>query len=289
MQEMIKLSPHIVYMTPVEETDRPVLAAVTGKTRTLMIDAGNSEAHARLFLDKLTGLGIAAPALAAVTHWHWDHVFGMSALMRMPTISTAKTVKKLESLKSLSWDDASINERVSQGREIEFCADAIKKEFPTKRDIRIVLPTIAFEDRITIDLGGITCVLKQVGGDHSPDGLIVYIEEEKTVFLADALAPDLYSEFWSYTPENTIAMLDNIKEFDADTYLISHGKPLSRKEFMDEAAFLRKAAMISLNGQGKKADMIKEMERYIGGSLSEDQLQTLQYFENGKEKQNKKS
>ena len=35
-------------MTPVSETDRPILGMVVEK-KTLMIDAGNSEEHAQLF------------------------------------------------------------------------------------------------------------------------------------------------------------------------------------------------------------------------------------------------
>lgn len=49
-------------MTPVSETDRPILGMVAGNERTLMIDAGNSEAHANLFIDALKEQGVEEPS-----------------------------------------------------------------------------------------------------------------------------------------------------------------------------------------------------------------------------------
>ncbi|SDN72893.1 MBL fold metallo-hydrolase [Alkalicoccus daliensis] len=248
------------------------------------IDAGNSEAHARLFLDELTGHGIQAPSLVAITHWHWDHVFGMSALTRIPTIATEDTKAGIEALKPFSWDDDSLDNRVEKGIEIEFCADAIKKEFPIKRNIRIVLPTITFSNELTLDLGGVTCVLTQVGGNHSPDGLVVYVKEEKTLFLADVLAPDLYASEWKFTPEETIKMLDRIEDYKAETYIVSHWKPITRNEYLQETDFLRRTAEAMLEFQGEETAVRRALEEN-NGSLSEEESRTLQYFINGWKKE----
>ncbi|MEM5660951.1 hypothetical protein AAHB62_11590 [Bacillus cereus] len=48
-------------MTPVSETDRPILGMVVGKEKTLMIDAGNSEEHAQLFLEMLKEQNVSNP------------------------------------------------------------------------------------------------------------------------------------------------------------------------------------------------------------------------------------
>ncbi|HBF58269.1 MAG TPA: Zn-dependent hydrolase, partial [Exiguobacterium sp.] len=46
MQYFKQLTSRIWYQTPVSETDRPILAVVRGEKHQLMIDAGNSSAHA---------------------------------------------------------------------------------------------------------------------------------------------------------------------------------------------------------------------------------------------------
>ncbi|ESU33690.1 hypothetical protein G3A_05660 [Bacillus sp. 17376] len=80
MQTIERIGEHSWYMTPISETDRPILGMVVGTERTLMIDAGNSENHANLFIDMLKEKGVDEPSYVVLTHWHWDHIFGLSAL-----------------------------------------------------------------------------------------------------------------------------------------------------------------------------------------------------------------
>ena len=72
---MRKISDH-AYWLPPAKPDRPSLCAVVGEHATLMLDAGASDAHARLFLDALAGEGVAPPIAVVLTHSDWDYVFG---------------------------------------------------------------------------------------------------------------------------------------------------------------------------------------------------------------------
>lgn len=90
MQTLQHLSKHIVYLPPVQETDRPVLAAVTGNKKTLIIDAGNSVRHAQLFEDELLRNDISGNFLV-LTHSHWDHVFGLENI-GIPVICQEKNI-----------------------------------------------------------------------------------------------------------------------------------------------------------------------------------------------------
>lgn len=281
MQILKQLTPRVSYLTPVNVTDRPILASVQGDQHTLMIDAGNSEAHATVFLEKLAEVGIRRPSLVAITHWHWDHVFGLAALQGVPSISSADTKRDLAKLLPFEWDDEALQDRVEQGIEISFCAKAIQQEFPLERNIRIKLPSIVFEDELTVDLGNLTCVFKQVGGDHAPDGIIIYIKEERIVFLADAIAPNLYAPSWRFTAEETIKLLDNIEEFEADTYIISHWKPISRSEYVFETELMRTVAELVTSCYGDRINMITSLEKQRGRKLTEDEDEMITYFING--------
>jgi predicted amidohydrolase len=48
-----RLTVHVYYLSPDSTTDRPVLGAIVGTTGTLVVDAGNSPAHAQVLLDCL--------------------------------------------------------------------------------------------------------------------------------------------------------------------------------------------------------------------------------------------
>ncbi|MEN8702321.1 MBL fold metallo-hydrolase [Bacillus infantis] len=279
-QELILWSDRISYLTPVGPTDRPILMAVSGDRHTLMIDAGNSAAHAKLFLEKLKEAGRPQPTLAAITHWHWDHIFGLEVL-NIPSIASFDTRVEMEKLVPFKWDDQSLDERVEEGIEIQFCADAIKEEYPQDRPIRISLPDLTFRDELTIDLGGITCVLKQVGGDHASDSVIIYIKEERMVFLADVTAPKMYAPTWRYTAQATLDMLEKIEIFDADTYIISHWKPITREEYQTEADLLRTLAHLAEAYGGDQEKMEKGLEAAYGRELTNEEQETLVYFVNG--------
>ncbi|GAB4428720.1 MAG: hypothetical protein Fur0044_26540 [Anaerolineae bacterium] len=45
-----KLNRHVYWLPPDDRTDRPILGAITGERATLLVDAGNSPAHAQLLV-----------------------------------------------------------------------------------------------------------------------------------------------------------------------------------------------------------------------------------------------
>ncbi|GHH99889.1 MBL fold metallo-hydrolase [Neobacillus kokaensis] len=281
MQLIENIGGRFWYMTPVSETDRPILGMVVGNDKTLMIDAGNSEQHAKYFLEELSKSQVPNPDIVVLTHWHWDHIFGLAALTKTVSIASNKTKKEMEKLLPLSWSDAALDARVKAGTEIEFCANAIQKEFTEHRDIKIVLPDVTFEKQVEIDLGGVTCIVQHVGGDHAADSVIVYIPEEKILFLGDCIYPDIFSEKENYTINETLQLLDRLEAFDADTYILSHWKPISKEEFNQEVTMLRTIAKYTETYKGNKQKIIDEYEKYENRNLTDDEMATIINFVNG--------
>ena len=63
-----------------EERDRPNLGYIQGDHWSMAVDAGHAKAHTALFYQALEDSGLRLPALTVLTHWHWDHTFGMHAV-----------------------------------------------------------------------------------------------------------------------------------------------------------------------------------------------------------------
>ncbi|MED0864675.1 MBL fold metallo-hydrolase [Bacillus safensis] len=281
MHSIKKIGQSFWYITPVSLTDRPILGMVSGTNKTLMIDAGNSEDHANYFIQKTLEHKSATPDMVVLTHWHWDHIFGLPALPDTVSIASAQTRKEMEKLVPFSWSDEAIDERVREGTEIEFCAKAIKEEYQEHRDIQVVLPDVTFDRRVEIDLGGVTCVVQHVGGDHAADSVIVYVKEEKILFLGDCIYPKMYAEKVHYTVKEILRLLDELEAFDADTYIPSHQRPWTKKEFRQETNKLRMMAKFTDQCGGDKQKITKEYQHYVNRELKEDELETIAYFVNG--------
>ncbi len=195
-----------------------------------MVDAGASPAHAQLFLDELDRVTHRRPDWVALTHWHWDHTFGLSHLS-IPSFGHVALARNLARLQGLSWTDKALAERVARGEEIAFCAENIRKEYGERRDIDVVLPTITFERAVTLDLGGVRCELHHVPTDHTDDAVAIYVVEDEVLFLGDALGENLYAAPPYYSAGNVSKLMAAIRRFPARWFVESHSAPMRAEAF----------------------------------------------------------
>lgn len=239
------LTDHVHWFTPDARTDRPILGVVVGKRATLMVDAGASSAHARAFLKALEENGVSSPSYLALTHWHWDHVLGMSAL-DAPIFAQRGTAQEVAKLAGYDWSDAALDARVEAGSEIAFCRELIKLELLGRSDLSLRTPDIIFEDFLSLDLGGVTCELHRVGGDHAADSSILYVPKDRILFLGDCISQAIYSPRQHYTAAKLLPLLDKLDVFGAEFYLESHNEAVfNQGEFQDIVRTLRTAAEIT--------------------------------------------
>jgi glyoxylase-like metal-dependent hydrolase (beta-lactamase superfamily II) len=237
-----RISDHIYWMPP-GKPDRPSLCAVVGAEHTLMLDVGSSATHTHLFLEALRAEGIPVPHYAALTHWHWDHVFGASEL-NVPLIAQSLTAAKVAALAGRKWDDAALDDQTAAGTLALSWADNIKLELPEPREVRIVRPDIVFQDKLDIHLGGVTCRIQHVGGDHADDSCVMFIEPDHVLFLGDCLYDGVCGESRCYTMKRLFPLLDTLLGFGVEQMVEGH-----TPEVMTRAAFESLAANLRLVGQ----------------------------------------
>ena len=235
-QKLHKLTEHVYYMDSYGPTDRPILGAIVGRDRVMAVDGGNSSEHIKLFNSELDKLNIKKPDYMVITHWHWDHIFGIHE-MDIPTFAHVKTVEEIKRNAKYDWSDDELDKRIEEGIEIEFCTSRIKLEFPNNREeIQIKIPEISFTNLIEIDLSGINCIIEHVGGTHSEDSCIIYIPEDKVMFLGDCLYSDLYTGDLSWSTEKLFPLLEEILKYDVEYYLEAHADEPTTKQQMEDYA-----------------------------------------------------
>ena len=215
-----KVTDRIYYRPHDGSTDRPNIGLILGDKYTLMFDAGNSAANVASLRAELVAQGLPEPDFVAVSHWHWDHTFGMHA-WGVPTIAGRLTNEKLKIVQTWAWDKNSMKAREVSGEDIEFCNVMIAKEYPEPDNIRVATADIVFDGRMTLDLGGVTCELIHAAGPHAEDSVICYVPSERFVFLGDSNGKNLYWRPWHYDPDTFNQEMERIPwDWDqVDAYL----------------------------------------------------------------------
>ena len=217
--ELKKLSEHIWYMPYEEERDRPNLGYVKGDKMSLAIDAGHSEAHVREFYDLLQKEGLPLPALTVLTHWHWDHTFAMHAVNGLTMANKTTNGYLLEYMKKIETNGPD---------EFLNMYDSIRKEYEGGKEVIVVPADIVFEGDMTIGLGGCTVRLMRTKAPHTDDSTLVYVCEDKTLFVGDAAC----SEFPNGNKDSKLAgeLSDKIRSTSAVTCVEGHWQPVPTED-----------------------------------------------------------
>lgn len=210
-------------------TDRPNLYYIRGNAKSLAVDAGNSPAHVELFYSELEKAGLKKPDMTVITHWHWDHTFGICAL-DCPVISTDMTAGELEYVSTWEWTPKKMKERELNCIDIPFCNENIVKEYSDLSSIKVKVPDTVITERTKIDLGGITCILDPHDSTHSRDSLFIHIPEERVLIIGDADCGDFYDLDGRYDRFTLMQMKDYLMSFDVDKYLLGHCEPQTKEE-----------------------------------------------------------
>ena len=217
--ELRKLTEHIWYMPFEEERDRPNLGYIKGDKRSLAVDAGHSEAHIREFYDSLRKEGLPLPSLTVLTHWHWDHTFAMHAVNGLTITNKTTNGHLLECIKKIEKNgpDVFLN-----------MYDSIRKEYSGSKEVIVVLADIVFEGCMTIDLGGCTISIFQTEAPHTDDSTLVYVGEDKTLFIGDAAC----AQFPDGARDKKLAkkLADKIRSTGAVTCVEGHWQPVETED-----------------------------------------------------------
>lgn len=229
---MTQISPRLFYLPFDDEADRPNLGYIRGDNYALMVDAGNSAAHVALFANAREAAGLKAPDAAVLTHWHWDHVFGAHALP-CPVIAHRQTNAYIGEVAQWAWTEAAMAERLRTGADNDFCDRTIRVEYPDRSQITLRPADLVFDHRLTLSLGGVTCELLHIECPHTADSVIIWIPEERFVFLGDADCQGNHHNRASLYKPKLRELMETMKTLDFDMLLPGHEPPMTRQAAFD--------------------------------------------------------
>lgn len=222
-----RLTSRIYFLEHDPEVDRPMLAYLKGDKFSLAIDAGYSEAHVQDFYRAIEAEELDKPDFTVITHWHYDHTFGMHAINGI-SIACDKTNEFLKDQQEQAKDLNYIE--VLKKEDAHF-----RKEYCRQDKLSIILSDITFSDKMTLELGGITAQIFHTISLHSEDTTCVYVPEEKVLFLGDSTSEDFFND--GYMDKDKLhSLIQTIQLTDCNYCILSHCEPLSKEELL---AYLR--------------------------------------------------
>ncbi|MCS4463622.1 MBL fold metallo-hydrolase [Clostridium botulinum] len=167
------------------------------------------------------------PDYVAITHWHWDHTYGMNAVTGK-TIACEITNERLKIMSKWQWTDEAMKQRLLTGEDIEFADTNIRKEYKNLEDIKVTHADVVFKNDLEINLGGLKVILKNVVAPHSEDSVIVYVPEERVVFIGDAYSIDFYNNY-KYDLAKLQSFINMLESLEFDICFLGHSSPLKKQ------------------------------------------------------------
>lgn len=233
MPMLQQVTDRIFYLPFNDATNRPNIGYILGDKHSFGIDAGNSVRHARLFLSQLSDHDLSVPDYVGLTHWHWDHTYGMVGFCSSQTVACERTNEYLHKMMAWKWDDESMKARVEAGEDIKYSDTYIRREYPDRNDIKVVAADITFDTHIGYDLGGVHCEMLRLESSHSDDCCVVYVPEEKVLFAGDIYGEDFHHG-WppKHHPEKLASLIGELERLDFATVIPGHAVPQGKDMFM---------------------------------------------------------
>ncbi|MBQ9324233.1 MAG: MBL fold metallo-hydrolase [Clostridia bacterium] len=213
-----------VWIYPYEEArDRPNLCLICGDRFSVAVDAGHSRAHVDAFYQALSEKHLPLPELTVLTHWHWDHTFGLHAIHGQ-SIAGRKTEAYLSAFR----------DRVQAEGKACFLElhESIRREYAGNTPVVITLPDMTFTGEMRVDAGNCGIRIWEAPSPHTDDAVLILVEEEGVLFLGDAACGVFPS--WVKDPHLSAQLSDAIAGVDAKLCVEGHAEPMTKNEMLSE-------------------------------------------------------
>lgn len=178
----------------------------------LVIDTAATRARADALRAAIAKVAAAAPRTVVNTHHHGDHTFGNCVF---------------------SPDAVVVAHRWCRD-EMRAAGLGMRQLFPgvTWGDVRLVLPSITFDERIMVELDGLRAEVVHVGPAHTTNDVVVWLPDQGVLFAGDVVMSGATPFVLMGSVAGSLRAIERLREFDAGTVVCGHG-PIAGPEVLD--------------------------------------------------------
>lgn len=207
---------------------QPLVGVIATETQTVLIDSGQSQAHARRVQAALGKINAPPVKYIILTHHHWDHVLGASVFGALPIAHEAGREILVE-FAARPWSYRYIDQEVQKDPSLELAYRGIRRALDEDGEARIVVPVVTFSHRMCLHLEDLVVEIEHVGGVHAPDSSVVRVKDDGVLFMGDC--------FHKLDSPSSWSMLEAlVNDSSVEIGIQSHDRPKSRAEWLEMLA-----------------------------------------------------
>jgi glyoxylase-like metal-dependent hydrolase (beta-lactamase superfamily II) len=203
-------------VTPVSTTNQGFNANagfVLTRDGVVVFDALGTPALGAALLDQIRRLTDQPVRRVVVSHYHADHFYGLQAF---------------KSAGAQVWAHRLVNDYLKTEAPVLRLAERRESLFPwVNEHTRIIAPDVTIDRETSFELGGIRFRLIPVGPAHTPEDLMMLVEDEKVLFAGDLVFAGRVPFVGDADSRAWLAALDRMAAQPPSTIVTGHG-PYSR-------------------------------------------------------------
>ncbi|HVF44108.1 MAG TPA: MBL fold metallo-hydrolase [Pyrinomonadaceae bacterium] len=271
-------------MDPVESNSLVVI----GDDGVLVLDANRTPASARAVIAEIRKLTDKPVRYVVNSHWHDDHIFGnqsyREAFPRVEFVAHRNTREDMDKLArphiqgginrftkaaadaetqlstGLKPDGEKLTEkeRAQLGEELKVYKDYL----PKIKDVRLVLPTVTFDQSLTLYQGGREIRILYFGRGNTRGDVAVYLPRERVLATGDLLVHPVPFAYGSFLGE-WIQALKKLRELDAAVIVPGHGPVMRDGEYVDTVISLLESVTSQVQDAVKRGLSLEETRKAV--------------------------
>jgi glyoxylase-like metal-dependent hydrolase (beta-lactamase superfamily II) len=223
------------------------------------------------------------------SHFHNDHIRGSQVFPPGASFISTTTTRDYIAAnepQSIEAEKEYAPEQLAQLKEeLQAEKDSVKRKeligwvgyfealTTSNSELKTTLADITFDSKLTLIGAERKVELIEFNNGHTASDIILYLPEEKIIFMGDILFINNHPWLADGNPENLITTLKNIQQMDADVFVSGHGSVGSNDDIATMIGYIEniKLTAINLLKEGKSREEINELqipEIYNGWFLS---------------------
>jgi len=187
---------------------------IIGKDGVVVVDSLTSAKEAQRFIKDIRSITDKPIKYVVNTHHHLDHSLGNSEFVKLGAAVIGQENCRTEAQKDA---DTILKRALNYG----FTPEALE-------GTTVVLPSLTFKDKMTIELGDRIVELIYPGPSHTAGSSFILIPDVKVLFAGDTLFTNFHPNIRDADVDGWIKSLDRIAALDVQKIIPGHGPTVDR-------------------------------------------------------------